>query len=207
MVCVLTTAVLLYPLAQSFVGIILLRLLLTAILLSALYTVSASPRLFRILLVLLIPIIYANWTVSPADLPLLSAFTTSAILGVMLAAIAVILKRVITARRISEDIIFGSVAVYLLAGVAWAVAYELVNIIEPGMVIKSVGEVLTAQQRAAQFPEFTYFSFITLTSVGYGDLAPIGAPARALAMVEGIFGQLYTAILIGKLVGMKVAQE
>jgi len=63
------------------------------------------------------------------------------------------------------------------------------------------------QQRAELLPEFSYFSFITLTSVGYGDLTPIGAPARALAIVEGVFGQLYTAILIGKLVGMKVAQE
>ncbi len=122
-------------------------------------------------------------------------------------AIAVILKHVITARRVSEDIIFGSVAVYLLLGVLWALAFELLNGVMPGMVIRTVGEIITADQRATLFSEFTYFSFITLTSVGYGDLAPISTQARALAMVEGIFGQLYTAILVGKLVGMYVAQE
>ena len=77
----------------------------------------------------------------------------------------------------------------------------------PGTVIPSIGEIMTAQERAELFPEFTYFSFITLTSVGYGDLAPISAQARALAMVEGMFGQLYTAILIAKLVGVQVTQE
>ena len=127
--------------------------------------------------------------------------------AVMLVAIGEILRSIMTARRISRDIIFGAVAVYLLSGVMWATAYQTINDLDPGQVVRSVGEILTVEDRAALFPEFSYFSFITLTSVGYGDLAPIGAEARALAMVEGIFGQLYTAILIGKLVGMKVAQE
>jgi len=207
MCCVLTAAVLLYPLAHTLIGIALLRVMLTAILLSALYTLSRSPQLFRILLVLLIPILFANWTVSPVAYPRLSLFASAAVLAVMLVAIGEIFKHIIMARRISADIIFGSVAIYLLAGVFWALAYSLVNDIMPGMVIESVGKVTTVQQRAELLPEFSYFSFITLTSVGYGDLTPIGAPARALAIVEGVFGQLYTAILIGKLVGMKVAQE
>jgi hypothetical protein len=207
MCCVMTAAVLLYPLVQSLIGVILLNFLLTAILLSAVYTITRSPQLFRILLVLLIPIIIANWVVSPVEFPRLAIFASAAVLAVMLAAIGAILRHIITAQRISHDIIFGSVAVYLLAGVFWALSYELVNEIMPGMVIKSVGEIMTAQDRATMFPEFTYFSFITLTSVGYGDLVPIGAPARALAIVEGVFGQLYTAILIGKLIGMKVAQK
>jgi hypothetical protein len=207
MCCVMTAAVLLYPLATSFIGVLLLRILLTAILLSALYAISRSPQLFRVMLVLLVPILLANWTVHPADHPQLSLFMSAAILLVMLVAVGVIFKDVITARRISADIIFGSIAIYLLMGVLWALAYALLNDITPGMVIESVGKVATVQQRAELLPEFTYFSFITLTSVGYGDLTPIGNAARALAIVEGVFGQLYTAILIGKLVGMKVAQE
>jgi len=126
---------------------------------------------------------------------------------ILVAATAAILRNIITTRRANQDIIFGSVAVYLLFGMFWALAFELLNEIMPGTVIPSVGEIMTAQERAELFPEFTYFSFITLTSVGYGDLAPISAQARALAMVEGMFGQLYTAILIAKLVGVQVTQE
>ena len=207
MCCVMIAMALLYPLAHNVVGVTLLRLMFTAILLSALYTVSGTPRLFRMLLVLLIPALVANWTLNPGDYPALTILASSAVLLVLIVAIAVILKHVITARRVSEDIIFGSVAVYLLLGVLWALAFELLNGVMPGMVIRTVGEIITADQRATLFSEFTYFSFITLPSVGYGDLAPISTQARALAMVEGIFGQLYTAILVGKLVGMYVAQE
>ncbi len=207
MCCVLTFAVLAYPLAPAFAGLPLLRILLTAIILNALYIVTRSPKLFRTVLILVIPILVANWIVSPAEYPRLSVAATGGVLAVMLAAVGVMFKHVITAQRISRDIIFGSVAIYLLAGVLWALTYDLVNQLMPGMVIKTVGEMATVQDRAAAFPEFTYFSFITLTSVGYGDLTPIGPPARSLAIVEGVFGQLYTAILIGKLVGMKVAQD
>ncbi len=207
MCCVLTAAILLYPFAHTVFGFAFLRIVFTAIMLAALYTVSRSPKLFRVLVVFLIPIVFANWTIHPIDSPKLSALASMGALAVMLVAIGEILRSIMTARRISRDIIFGAVAVYLLSGVMWATAYQTINDLDPGQVIKSVGEILTVEDRAALFPEFSYFSFITLTSVGYGDLAPIGAEARALAIVEGIFGQLYTAILIGKLVGMKVAQE
>lgn len=207
MCCVTTFAVLAYPLAPAIAGVPLLRILLTAIIFSAVYIVTRSPKLFRAVLILVIPVLIANWIVSPGEYPRLSALATGAVLAVMLAAVGVMFKHIITARRISQDIIFGSVAIYLLAGVLWALTYDLVNQIMPGTVIKTVGEMATVQDRAAAFPEFTYFSFITLTSVGYGDLTPIGAPARSFAIVEGVFGQLYTAILIGKLVGMKVAQD
>ena len=207
MCCVMLAAVLLYPLVHDFAGTIMIRTVFTAILLSALYTVVRKPAIFRIVFVLLIPAIVANWVLNPLDNPVLSAITSATILVIMLAAIGTILRHIITARRISQDIIFGSIAVYLLAGVAWAFCFAFINDLMPGQVIETVGDVVSRESRAAMFPEFTYFSFITLTSVGYGDLTPIGAPARALAIVEGIFGQLYTAILIGKLVGMKVAQE
>ncbi len=207
MCCVMVAAVLFYPLVHTLAGVVLLQIVYTAILLSALYAVAPSPLLLRVGVVLLVPALLANWVLNPVDHPTLSIAASSAILAIMLAAIGEMLRHIIMAKRISQDIIFGSIAVYLLAGVTWAFCYEFLNDITPGQVIESVGSILTMDNRAAMFPEFTYFSFITLTSVGYGDLAPIGAPARALAIVEGIFGQLYTAILIGKLVGMKVAQD
>ena len=63
------------------------------------------------------------------------------------------------------------------------------------------------QRAAASFRNFCTSAFITLTSVGYGDLAPLEAPARSLAIFEGIVGQLYVAILIARLVGIQIAQE
>ena len=107
----------------------------------------------------------------------------------------------------TADTIFGAVAVYLLYGVAMALMFQFVNNVAPGSVISSVGEAYSLTERHDQFSEFLYFSFVTLTSVGYGDLTPISAPARSLAMLEGVIGQLYLAILIARLVGIHVAQE
>ena len=72
---------------------------------------TRSHKLFRIVLILVIPILVANWIVSPAEHPRLSALAAFAVLAVMLAAVGVMLKHIITARRISQDIIFGSVAI------------------------------------------------------------------------------------------------
>ena len=85
--------------------------------------------------------------------------------------------------------------------------FQFVNNVTPGSVVASMGEAASLTERYDQFSEFLYFSFITLTSVGYGDLTPIGAPARSLAMLEGVVGQLYLAILIARLVGIHIAQE
>ena len=141
MCCVLTFAVLAYPLAPAPTGIGLLRVLITAIIINALYIVTRSPKLFRLVLILVIPILAANWIVSPAEHPRLSAVATGGVLAVMLAAVGVMFRHIITARRISQDIIFGSIAIYLLAGVLWALSYDLTNQLMPGMVIDSVGEM------------------------------------------------------------------
>ena len=113
----------------------------------------------------------------------------------------------IRSKRVSADTIFGAVAVYLLFGVIVAMLFYFLNNIAPGSVIASVGEATNLVERYDQFSDILYFSFVTLTSVGYGDLTPIGPAARGLAMFEGVVGQLYLAVLIARLVGIHVAQE
>ena len=77
MCCVMVAAVLLYPLVHTIAGLVLLQLVYTAILLSALYTVMRSPALFRAGLVLLVPALVANWLLNPVDQPVLSIITSS----------------------------------------------------------------------------------------------------------------------------------
>ncbi len=93
--------------------------------------------------------------------------------------------------------IAGSIAAYLLIGFAWSFAYEL---------------LLSHDPVALRFPEETgrrlavvYFSFVTLTTVGYGDITPVAPIARSLAACEALVGQLFPAILIARLVSMEIA--
>ncbi len=209
---ILTLALLLsaivYPVASEIFGSGLLRITNTALLIASVYAVVNHAWLFRLLLILVVPILISNWFIDPFDdheiLDLITTLSTDAFLFSVLIAV---FADVIRSRRVTADTIFGAVAVYLLFGVVVAMLFQFLNNIDPGSVIASVGEATNIVERYDQFGEILYFSFVTLTSVGYGDLTPIAAPARSLAMFEGIVGQLYLAILIARLVGIHVAQE
>ncbi len=172
------------------------------------YAVVNHKWLFRLLLILVVPILISNWFVDPYDdneiLDLITALSTDVFLFSVLIAV---FADVIRSKHVTADTIFGAVAVYLLFGVIMALLFQVLNTIDPGSVIASVGEATSIVERYDQFGDILYFSFVTLTSVGYGDLTPIGSAARSLAMFEGVIGQLYLAVLIARLVGIHVAQE
>ncbi len=107
------------------------------------------------------------------------------------------LAQVFRGGPITTGRIAGSIAAYLLVGFTWAFAYELVLTHVPGAVrIAESGDPRLA---------LVYFSFVTLTTVGYGDITPVAPIARSLAMCEALVGQLYPAILIARLVSMEIS--
>jgi hypothetical protein len=112
--------------------------------------------------------------------------------------LAVVLFHTLRDGPITLHRIQGGVAAYLLLGVAWAHAYSLIAVLRPG--------AFSGAAAAADSPRaFLYFSFVTLTTVGYGDVLPVHPAARSLAMLEAVTGPLYLAILLARLVSMAVA--
>lgn len=93
--------------------------------------------------------------------------------------------------------IMGAVCVYLLFGVIWAILYQLVESLSPGS-FKGLESFESGQP-------FVYYSFVTLTTLGYGDIGPVRPAAMALAYMEAVFGQFYLAVLVAGLVGMRLA--
>jgi hypothetical protein len=92
----------------------------------------------------------------------------------------------------------GAIAVYLLLGFCWAGAYELVALHDPGAFAGPLGKGEVVIQ------SWVYFSYATLSTVGYGDITPVDPFARSLAVLEALVGQLYPAILIARLVSQEV---
>ncbi len=106
--------------------------------------------------------------------------------------------------RVTVDTINGAICVYLLMGIAWAQAYALLAAIEPGS-FSFNGEILVTG--AHSFDRFISFSFITLTTLGYGNVVPLTPRADALAIAEAIAGQLYLAVLLARLVAMEISRH
>ncbi len=118
-----------------------------------------------------------------------------------------IIATIIWTREISLDSIYGAVCGYLLIGVAWGLAYTVVQFTDPEAF--DMSEVLQHQLDEAEGTRnlFVYYSFVTLTTVGYGDLTPSTEVARTLAWVESVVGQLYLGILIAGLMSALVAKR
>ena len=138
-----------------------------------------------------------RWTARLAPSLDLAAWTTASSLVTEAFLTAIVLARVFQRGRINRQRIEGAVAAYLLLGVTWADAYSLVALSAPGA-FAGVGAV-------GSHREFLYFSVVTLTTVGYGDITPVVPVARALANVEALIGQLYPAILLARLVSLEAA--
>ena len=121
------------------------------------------------------------------------AWSVAAILVIAL----VLLAQVFRAGPVTSYRLQGAIAVYLLFGVGWAHAYLLTGLLHPGSFNTPPGDIPSVL-------DWAYFSFITLTTVGYGDITPVRPIARMLAMGEALTGQLYLAVLIARLVAMEV---
>jgi ion channel len=121
--------------------------------------------------------------------------TAAAGLVSVVAMTLVVLAKTFRAGPVNVHRIQGAVAAYLLFGLAWALAYEIVDLLGGGAF---AGPVSAEPGRY----HFIYFSFVTLTTVGYGDLTPVHPVARSLAVAEALIGQLYPAILLARLVSL-----
>ena len=115
---------------------------------------------------------------------------------------AVVLAQVLREGPITFYRIEGAVAFYLLLGLAWAFAYELVELRWPNAFVPPSSA--TTNSNDDPTARFVYFSFVTLTTVGYGDITAVHPFARSLVTLEALIGQLFPAILLARLVSLEL---
>jgi len=170
--------------------------LVSLMLVSGAAAVADRPRPMLIVSVITVPALLVRWTswlFPTADLAVWREISTLATLVVLCGVVlALVVRRgPITARRIQ-----GAIAVYLLLGFIWAEAYELVALWHPG--------AFTGTVHGSGSLPWTYYSFVTLTTMGYGDIMPVHPLARAAAVLEALTGQLYLAIMLARLVSLEL---
>ncbi|MEM6613220.1 MAG: ion channel [Cyanobacteria bacterium P01_C01_bin.72] len=135
-----------------------------------------------------------SWTVA------FSFFIQSIYIIYLTVAILLIARDIFLSETVSVDTIRGSICLYLLIGFVWGLMYSIVASINP----QAFSQPLILEE---PFGEAFYFSFTTLTTLGYGDILPVSPLARVLTNIEAIIGQLYPSILIAILVSDYLAQR
>jgi hypothetical protein len=173
------------------------------VLLSGIYAMSEQRRLFVVTLIgsvaaiatnLLMVVFQSEW------IAIAWHGFTLLLLGLFCVGI---LADVLRRGQISADKICGAICVYLLIGFAWAFGYGIIELINPGS-FSGLAEIDTSNH-VGRIMQLRYFSFATLTTLGFGDILPRSPAARTLATLEAVTGQIYLTVLIARLVGLHIA--
>ncbi len=169
-------------------------------LMSGLHAISGQPRQLRFSLLLVSTIII--FSALHYLLPILAVDKVKLGLGVIFLVhmLIMIWTHIEMENEVTIDLIMAAACAYILLGMIWAYAYYFLESFHPG-------SFNIVENSTDDLVDFNYYSFVTLTTVGYGDILAITRAARALSILEAITGQLYLAIMISRLVGMHASQS
>ena len=190
------------PLFDEFVQLsILMDILWSAIFVSAIYAVSQKKRHILIAVLLALPMLGSIWTKYFVQNKALLVVGSLCGAAFILFAIIQMLIFIYSHKEVTRDLIVGAAVVYLLMALMWTFIFVVVETLHPGSFNLPGGVDIEATRH------FLYYSFVTLTTLGYGDITPITTMARSLCILEAVIGQLYLVVQVAWLVGVHVSQS
>ncbi len=191
------------PFLEAVTRPVILASSLTGVFVAAVFVVDAGRRRKR--LTLIIAAIQAALTVFSLNhreddrfYAITVALALLAMTVLILFSTYCVLRYVLQARVITEDQIYAGISMYLMLGFAFGAVYALISILDPRSFASNVA-LLTPEDK----PDLVYFSFVTLATLGYGDITPRTNIARSLAVLEALAGMLYIAIFMARLVSLR----
>lgn len=190
------------PLAEQVTGrgVVLAHLGFCLLVLVGVWTLASSGVWFRLGIGLVAAVMMTlAWMVLRASTASMAAWL-GASWSFCLLSTAICLREVLTYGRVTLNHLVGAMCVYLLLGVLWAFTYAGVELAFPGSFHVPAGDMVS------NLDDFLYFSLVTLTTTGYGDVLPVERLARMLATLEAVTGQLYVAVLVATLVTQYVGR-
>ena len=188
---------------------VLVRLGFTLVLFSACYAVAMDRRLFRATIALAVLATALTWTGEMTAQPVLFRIANLVTVAFLLLISPLLLRPVLGDPPANLDKLFGAICIYLLLGLAWAEIYEFIHLSIPGsFAVSGPLQMEFDRSRAGGASSmYIYYSFVTLSTTGYGDMSPVSPLARSMASLEAIAGPLYLAILIARLVSLMSSES
>lgn len=191
------------PICREFTTVkIIFDIAFTLIFISGIYAVAHNRLLALLSLIFAVPMLIFIWERMLPQLPDMSLAGPLSAIFFSSILIKIIFDQIKSAGRINSNLIRGGLTIYLLLGFAWAMLYLVLFYFNPASFsnIKNIppDEMINI---------FIYFSFVTLSTLGYGDISPSIEMSRSLAVLEAMAGQIYLVVVVAWLVGVKVAQD
>lgn len=184
---------------------LLLQCSFVLLILSTIYTIDGQRTILISGLIFLIPYLYFDSLSFEYHSLMYMIISYGFSSTFTLLAIIILMRKILCARLVSANLIFGALMVYLLSGILWANFYFIQNLVSPGS-FQGAGSLnfnsATFLSSYEQQFNFLYYSFATLATLGMGDITPLDHLAKSLTAMEAMFGQLFVAIIIAKLVSV-----
>ena len=165
-------------------------LLIAMIPLSSSLALTRDKKTTTIILLIAVPFVILDGLnfFSPHRLLMIVAFSFATVLYFYI--VILLTKCLLAIRVVTADLIYCAISIYLLIGMGWAGVYTIVESISPG-----------SFSGTPESGDLLYFSFVTLTTVGYGDVLPLSALGKRLAILEAAMGSIYMAVIVAMIVG------
>jgi voltage-gated potassium channel len=190
------------PFIEDYSGLrFVVDIVLSAIFIATLYAISHKKQYLIFALFLIGPTIAGQWV--DYFLRVKWSFVMGEICGVLFFGFAIIniINFMRKEKEVTSEVIYAAVVVYLLIAMLWSNVYQLLETLVPGSFSMPEGQIKNDRLL------FLYFSIVTITTLGYGDITPLTDRAGGLAAVEAFTGQIYLVVLVAWLVGMHVSRK
>ncbi len=174
----------------------------TFVMLYLVFSARHTKALYLVDIAFVVPTLLATWldSIYQNDYTFVASYLTMMVFFLYLQYL--VIRQMVHAHKVDTNTIFGAMNIYLVAGLIWTYAFILLNHFD------SSAFHLPAYEKLSDGVElFTYYSYTTLTTLGYGDIVAQSAQARMLSVLEAVFGQLYLAIVVAKLVTIAWREE
>jgi hypothetical protein len=192
-------SILLFPfIEEATYGPPIMQVLYSFMLISALYAVAPVPWIFRTGIFLFVAAISTRWWI------ILSLSPVAVVIGISFELIFFcfialsLLVNVFGHEQVTGNTIAGAICVFFLIGLIWMLIFQLIHYFDH----KAFTNIAGTSFSPANTVDLVYYSFATLTTLGYGDITPISKPARMIAVTEAMVGQVYLTVLVARLVGL-----
>ncbi|MBU2710336.1 ion channel [Zooshikella harenae] len=180
---------------------VMLKASLTLLLVCSIYVFSHDRRTLISTLILAIPTALTGWISVSRGTPTFAMLDTFLYIIFFAYIIIRIIKLVFANTVITRDTLYGAMCVYLLFGIWWALCYSFIELVHPDS-FHGINAV-----DGYDVWGFIYFSYVSLTTLGLGDMVPITRAAQSLTALEAVVGQFYLAVSVARLVGMHISQK